>query len=333
MLKVSIIVPVYNVKDYLRECLDSLAGQTLDSYEVILVNDGSTDGSDLICKEYAEKYPNFKLYSQENQGQSAARNHGMTFATGEYILFVDSDDFIVDDACSVLYENAKKHDADIVIGDILNEKQIIEKDVSFRYIPSENQKISTRQYCEETFLYNVYDIIPTVRIVRKSYLDKNNIKFLNGCFYEDHEYSMRLFTVLEGTVVKIRFPFYYYRMDRPGSTTNYASAKKGNDFIKVLKKMEENMDNLSDDMYNAGFNILGLAYFHFASLWLRIRYSEAKAIQKEFVEILDKSLYSEEAVKCLNANMKKIVDDVRNRPMSAKFKWKTKEIIKNIMRK
>lgn len=332
-VKISIIVPVYNVREYLRECLDSLVKQDFDSYEVILVNDGSTDGSDLMCKEYADKYHYIRYFSQENKGQSAARNFGMCYATGEYILFVDSDDYVANDTCEVLYDNAKKYDADIIIGDILNEKSEIQKNPFFRYIPSENKRITTREYCEEAFSYGIYDIVPWIRLVRKSYLTENNIEFLEGCYYEDQEYSMRLFTTRNGTVVKIRFPFYYYRMDRPGSTTNYTSAKKGNDFIHVIGKMEENMLLISDDMHAAGLSILGLAYYHFSNLWVRIKYNQATEIQKEFCDILKKSQNSEKAIKCLDEKKQKSIKDVCKHPIKVKIKWKIKELIKKNVRR
>ena len=91
---ISVIVPVYNVEEYLEECLESICKQTYTDIEVILVNDGSTDGSKEICERYCQKDSRFKLINQENQGQSAARNNGVIVSTGEYITFVDSDDVI-----------------------------------------------------------------------------------------------------------------------------------------------------------------------------------------------------------------------------------------------
>ena len=90
----SIIVPVYNVEEYLEECLESIQKQTYTDIEVILVNDGSTDGSKEICESYCQMDSRFKLINQENKGQSAARNNGVSVSTGEYITFVDSDDVI-----------------------------------------------------------------------------------------------------------------------------------------------------------------------------------------------------------------------------------------------
>ena len=327
---ISIIVPVYNVKEYIRECLESLISQTFNKYEIILVNDGSTDGSDLICKEYEERYENIRYYSQSNKGQSAARNLGVIKSKGIYILFVDSDDYIENDTCKILYEAAKKYDVDIVIGDILNEKERIITDTLFRAIPHENKKMTTEQYCKEAFEYNIYDIVPWIRLVKKEYLIKNKIEFLEGCYYEDHEYSMRLFTANNGTVVKIRFPFYFYRTDRAGSTTNYASPQKGEDFIHVIEKMELNMEHLNEKFLGAGLNMLGLAYYHFVCLWMRIKYKEGIRLQKSFCEIVSQSKYSSMAIECLDNEKKKRVKSILNKAFLLKMTWQIKTIIKKI---
>lgn len=112
---ISIVVPVYNVADYLRRCLDSILKQTHDRFEVILVNDGSTDGSAAICQEYLARDSRIRLVHQENQGPSAARNRGIQLAQGEYLTFVDADDFLEATYLEVLYQSLVEHDADISI--------------------------------------------------------------------------------------------------------------------------------------------------------------------------------------------------------------------------
>lgn len=112
---ISIVVPVYNVADYLRRCLDSILKQTHDRFEVILVNDGSTDGSAAICQEYLARDSRIRLVHQENQGPSAARNRGIQLAQGEYLTFVDADDFLEATYLEVLYQSLIEHEADISI--------------------------------------------------------------------------------------------------------------------------------------------------------------------------------------------------------------------------
>ena len=114
LIRVSVIVPIYNVKAYLKECLDSLERQTLNGIEVIMVNDGSTDGSELIAAEYSERNPNFRLLNRENGGLSAARNTGLESAQGKYVYFLDSDDFLADNAMELLYSKAESEDLDQV---------------------------------------------------------------------------------------------------------------------------------------------------------------------------------------------------------------------------
>lgn len=108
---ISIIVPVYNVEDYLPTCLDSLLRQGIEKeqYEVILVNDGSKDSSGTICKDYVAQHTNFFLLNQENLGVAAARNHGLDFAHGEYVVFVDSDDYLADDGLRRLVNVLESH--------------------------------------------------------------------------------------------------------------------------------------------------------------------------------------------------------------------------------
>ena len=117
---ISIIVPVYNVEEYLKQCLDSILEQTFSNYEVILVNDGSTDSSGLICQEYAEKDARIRYFEKENGGQSEARNYGIEQAQGEYLTFVDSDDFLDASHLSVLYNALVNNDADISIANYAN---------------------------------------------------------------------------------------------------------------------------------------------------------------------------------------------------------------------
>ena len=120
MKKVSIIVPVYNVEKYLKECLESIANQTIhEDIEAIIVNDGSTDNSQHIIEEYVNKYPKvFQSHIKKNGGQGDARNYGIKYATGEYLSFVDSDDVIRCDMCEKMYEKAKQEGYDIVMCDI-----------------------------------------------------------------------------------------------------------------------------------------------------------------------------------------------------------------------
>ncbi len=127
--KISMIVPVYNVEQYLRQCMDSLVGQTLEEIEIIAVNDGSPDNSLSILQEYERQYPGkVKVFSIENQGVGHARNYGFSKASGEYVLFVDSDDYLSENACELLYEKAKRDGNDLVLFARYNEENGVSKE-------------------------------------------------------------------------------------------------------------------------------------------------------------------------------------------------------------
>ncbi len=120
---ISIIIPVYNSRERLAECLESVAVQSYEKKEVIIVDDCSTDGSLEICREYEKKYPFFHVYTKENEGVSAARNYGLSRAKGEFIEFVDSDDMLYPDACRFLVERLRRDASDLVICGYYNEKE------------------------------------------------------------------------------------------------------------------------------------------------------------------------------------------------------------------
>ena len=113
MYKLSVIIPVYNVENYLRECLDSITSQTVKDIEIICIDDGSTDNSPKILKEYQKKDSRIKIITKENGGQASARNLGIKKAQGEYIAFIDSDDFIESEMLEKLYTKAKDNNLDI----------------------------------------------------------------------------------------------------------------------------------------------------------------------------------------------------------------------------
>ena len=113
---ISVIVPVYNVEQYLRQCLDSILNQTYQEIEVLLINDGSTDASDEICREYAERDNRIRYFVKENGGLSDARNYALDRATGEYVTFVDSDDFLMEQALEKLYATSLLGESDLVVG-------------------------------------------------------------------------------------------------------------------------------------------------------------------------------------------------------------------------
>ena len=179
-MKVSVIVPVYNVERYLGRCLESLVHQTFKDYEVILVNDGSTDTSQDIIDEYVNKYPMIKAYKKENGGMSSARNTALKYATGEYIAFVDSDDYVELFFLEKLYEKAKEMESDVVICDYYawNEEEKRYMKCHMNYSP------------EDKVEYLLSPPMVWTKLIKKEIMDK--VQFTEGIYYEDLDICVRM---------------------------------------------------------------------------------------------------------------------------------------------
>ena len=203
---VSIIIPVYNAETYLEKCLDSILAQKYKDYEIITVNDGSTDGNYKILCSYEQKNPNiFKVFTQENRGQSCARNLAMKFAKGKYIAFLDSDDYIKDDYLEVLIQAAEDKQSDMVCrGEIRIDEQgkIVSK---IRYKVDKNGRCALRRLNFSGKLY------------RKDFLEKHHIKFAENKVYEDNPFNIMTFALARNLVVLDYIG--YYQVVHIGSTT------------------------------------------------------------------------------------------------------------------
>lgn len=219
MVKVSVIVPVYNVELYIRKCLDSLVNQTLKDIEIIVVDDGSTDSSASIIKEYEEKYNNVKYYKKENGGLSDARNYGLQYATGKYIAFLDSDDYVDINAYNKMYEKAKKDDSDLV-----------ECDFYWSY-EKKNKKDIGKKYLGKKQMLEKARVVAWNKLYRKELLDKTQSKFPKGLRYEDVEFFYKLIPYIE-TVSFVKEPLIYY-VQRKESIINTQN-EKTRDIFTVL---------------------------------------------------------------------------------------------------
>lgn len=214
-VKISVVLPVYNVANYLRKCLDSLVNQTFEDFEVICVNDGSTDLSLGILEGYALTDSRFKIISQENKGLSGARNTGIQHVKGKYVLFVDSDDWLEENALEELYNHVEGFDSDITM-------------FKFRYFNEDTKEISESQNSKleiipdslitSNFNYNdVLDILfkishsPFNKLYKTSFLRELDAKFLYGSYYEDLEFFYKVFLKAEKVSVLPQY-LYFYRI-------------------------------------------------------------------------------------------------------------------------
>ena len=222
---ISVIIPVYNAEPYLRECLDSVCGQTFQNLEIILIDDGSKDNGGSICDEYAARDPRIRVIHQENQGISAARNTGLDLATGDLIGFMDSDDRIDPDMFQLLYDNLMATGADI-------STCAIHGRANYEGVSPEPFLRSR----EEAMLAVLEDRTLDVTVWNKLYKKElfSNIRFPVGRCYEDRYIIMDLLEQIH-RMVSVNVPKYYY-ISRPGSITNRVYNSSWEDRIFMTKR-------------------------------------------------------------------------------------------------
>ncbi len=230
---ISVIVPVYNVEEYLEECLESIKRQTYTDIEVILVNDGSTDRSKEICERYCEKDSHFKLVNQENKGLSGARNRGMLESKGEFISFVDSDDVLKEDMLEQLMKQMTSEDIDIVECWYTNEKQELELSTpkNVKTIFQGDSKEALVSLCKD----NIVRLNAVAKLYRRQVIV--NFPFLEGLFYEDVYGGIGILKHIR-KMVKINYIGYYYRV-RQGSIMNRKFSMKNLDLFTICDKLEQ----------------------------------------------------------------------------------------------
>lgn len=229
-IKVSIIVPVYNVEQYLPKCLDSLVCQTLQEIEILVVNDGSPDNSQQIIDDYAKRYPDkIRSFVKENGGLSDARNYAVEKARGEYIGFVDSDDYVREDMFELLYKKAKEEESDVVTCNFcrfgeksLKQSLVIKNLENFAHSVEEKPEIL---FESKSYAWN--------KIYRRAWYVENEFQFPVGQWFEDSAVVYNML-YMANRVSAVENALYFYRVDREGSITNTLNRK----IFDILKSCE-----------------------------------------------------------------------------------------------
>ena len=224
----SVIIPVYNVEQYLKRCLDSVVAQSLQEIEIIIVNDGSTDSSEEICEEYAKQDSRIVMIHQNNQGISAARNAGINAASTEYLMFVDSDDWVVPEFCQCAYEAIVKKDADLILFDFYSVNQAkmwIQTDLKEDIIDLSKDEAMT--YLIEKIGNNAWNKIYSAKLFQ-------NLKFPVGRNYED--IGTVCFLVEKAEKIGYLNKALYYYCYREKSISKRPSKKSLEDRIEMLYK-------------------------------------------------------------------------------------------------
>ena len=276
-MDISVTIPVYNVEKYLARCLDTVLNQTFQGdYEIICVDDGSTDNSGKILDDYAKKHSKIKVIHQENQSLSVARNTALELVTGKYTMFVDSDDFIAQNTLEGLYNTAQKRNADVVVFDFVHGNAEGNKKETL-YFKNIVEKYGEKTFNAETAEPFVYRFIPTATW-NKFYLTDlvRDIKFIPNLNNQDRPHWAEVYTIAKN-ITYLPVPYYYYAMNREGSIT-LLSDKKAFDVFRAFDEAEKvlHKNNCYDKLKTIHFA-------HYANNLIRILRTIESSIREDFV--------------------------------------------------
>ena len=227
MIDISIIVPAYNAEKYIKKCIDSMIRQTKEELEFIIVNDGSTDNTENLVKEYKDK--RIKYFKNKNQGIGKTRNFGIDKAKGKYIMFLDSDDYLEKTACEKMYQKAENNDLDVVICDFYKE-----------YDDGRIEEIHTDDF-ENSSLKENPDIIteylcPWAKIYKRDLLNKHNIRFVENLKYEDAPFVIEALAEAN-KIGKVDECLNYYLIHGNSETT--VRDRRCFDILKIIDKIRK----------------------------------------------------------------------------------------------
>lgn len=235
----SIIVPIYNVEALLPRCIDSLISQQYQNIEIILVNDGSTDSSEAICREYLNRDSRIKLINKENGGLSSARNAGLKLSKGEYIFFVDSDDYVTSDFCSVGVDGFLNHNADVVIFGFNN--IFVDTNKVIKKHCRKSRVISKEEALKGTLIDGYINSLAWNKAYKRELFD--NIRYPEGMVFEDVGTTYKIFDKANTIYISSNITYNYEL--RNGSISNkwWYSDKKINDFFTLRSEQLQFINN------------------------------------------------------------------------------------------
>ena len=274
--KISIIVPIYNAEKYLKICVDSIINQTYSNIEILLVNDGSKDNSLELCKEYEKKDNRIRTIDKINGGPGSAKNAGVENATGDYIGFVDSDDYIENDMFEILYNLCEENNAEISMVDF---RKIIDgKPMDYPNSTGEIVKYNRIHAMQKLLADKDIKNYSWNKLFKKQVF--NNVRFPESGYYEDVEVTVKLLENINCLVHQKVCKYNYVQRDN--SIVNSKSYDKLKDFVKVTKDRYEYLENKYEELNS--YNAVG----YVANMVLVYKYSIAYGI-KELYEDFEKN--------------------------------------------
>lgn len=231
MTDISIIVPVYNAEKYLKKCLDSLVNQTKKELEFILINDGSADKSEEIIKTYKDK--RIKYFKNKNQGIGKTRNFGIEKSSGKYLMFLDSDDYFSNDACEILYKEAEKEKADLIVFDYYRVEKGNLNEVKIESFNATNIK-------DDPNLLLKVNLGPCNKIYKSDLIKNNDIKFEENLKYEDTLFVVKAIYNAK-KIIKLNRFLHYYMIHEKSETT--VRDERVFDILKIVDKIRTYLKN------------------------------------------------------------------------------------------
>ncbi|WP_053072985.1 glycosyltransferase [Rossellomorea marisflavi] len=290
-IKLSFIVPVYNVEEYLVECLESLIEQPINSKEIIIVNDGSTDSSINIINEYSKKYEFVHVINQKNKGLSEARNVGLLRAKGKYVQFIDSDDFVDLNYAQKFYYLCEENELDILRGKYKRYSQKEEKYLEMKQKNNiTNSVMSIRDYFNHSIENQTYEVTAILGFYNREFLLRNELFFLPNVTMEDHDFTLRCLTRdPEGRCMEVDNSFYTYRI-RPMSITTTFKSKNVNDIMLIVDLMNSYVQkqNFDRDLKYNCYRAISTLIYQATSVYGRLGKTERKEIKPLFKKKLIK---------------------------------------------
>ena len=231
--EVSVIIPVYNAQDSIGKCIDSITSQTFNNFEVILVNDGSTDDTLFVLQKFEREYENIKLINKKNEGVAITRNKAILEAKGKYIMFIDNDDFIDKDYIETFYNEIELRNADIIVG-------------GYRRVSEKKELFKVRLTDSEWDKYIV--ISPWAKIYRRNFILENNLEFLNYILGEDVYFNLAAYSKTKRVWCISYIGYNWFDNQESISNTAHKGFKKEADILFLFNKLDEKIE-MKDDFF------------------------------------------------------------------------------------
>ena len=294
---ISVIVPVYNVEEYLPRCLDSIINQTYTNLEILLIDDGATDNSGKICDEYLDADERITVIHQKNGGLSAARNSGLDACEGDYVYFLDSDDFIESNALETLVGAAEKDGSDVVFFDAVSFADTDDFEVKQNYIRKNKYKADSGKAVFAKMVENkeFHSAVPLL-LLKKSFLSENKLRFTEKILYEDMVFTYQALC-LAATVSQCTQAFYHRRYRKDSIMT---SSKSNKHFTSCAEVYRLNA-GFTKDPDEAQTSFICRCAFNVFNVYEKLNGKDKKACKKEIAafrkELLTRNAHGNKALK------------------------------------